>query len=95
MQCSGSLGVSLMVHIGYPVWGGRDPRLHSKQPVLYGMITLAYPLNPSVPPSMNAFWVLGSKFPSASNSTKLCTIEFIQRLASILSSPAIITWNCL
>ena len=69
MQCSGSLGVSLIVHIGYPVGGGNDPKLHSKQPVLNGIITLACPLNPSVPPSISGLYVSGIGFPSSSNST--------------------------
>lgn len=59
MQCSGSLGVSLIVHIGYPVAGGKEPKLHSKHPVLNGIITLAYPLKPSVPPSIKGLCVSG------------------------------------
>ena len=88
MQCSGSLGVSLIVHIGNPVGGGKEPRLHSKHPVLKGRMTLAWPLNPSVPPSIIALCVEGSGLPSSSNLTIECNIEFIHLLASMLSKPA-------
>jgi len=95
MQCSGNLGVSLIVHMGNPVGGGSEPNEHSKHPVLNGTMTLAWPLNPSVPPSINGLCVSGFGYPLSSNSTRLWSIEFNHLLASMLSRPAITIWNCL
>ena len=38
-----------MVHKGNVCWGGKESREHSKQEVMVGRITRAWPLNPSVP----------------------------------------------
>ncbi len=45
-------GVSARVHSGNLVCGGNSQSVQSKQGVKPGMMTLAWPLNPSVPPSI-------------------------------------------
>lgn len=49
MQCSGSLGVLAIVHSGYVICGGYKSKVQSIQALTPGKITLAWPLNPSVP----------------------------------------------
>jgi len=61
-------GVSARVHSGNLVCGGNSQSVHSKQGVKPGMMTLACPLKPSVPPSIIGFTVIWSASPSASNS---------------------------
>lgn len=51
MQWAAVLGVSARVHKGNLTWGGKSHMLHSKQGVIPGIMTLAWPLKPSVPPS--------------------------------------------
>ena len=60
------LGVSARVQSGNLVWGGKSQRVHSKQGVYPGRMTLAWPLKPSVPPSTKGLMVLISKVPSCS-----------------------------
>lgn len=55
MQCSGLLGVVAIVQKANFVSAGKRVIVHSKQAVSYGLIILAYPENPSVPPSINTF----------------------------------------
>ena len=50
-QCAAFLGVSANVHRGKFCCGGKSHIVHSKQGVTPGKMTLAWPLNPSVPPS--------------------------------------------
>lgn len=51
MQWAAVLGVSARVHKGNFTCGGKSHIVHSKQGVTPGIIILAWPLNPSVPPS--------------------------------------------
>lgn len=96
MQCSGRRGVSAMVHSGNSRCGGKASSEHSKQLVRRGRITRAWPLNPSVPPSMNGMIVVQSSLPeSPSGSTRLTSIELSHRRASMLSRPEMITENSL
>lgn len=62
------LGVSANVHKGNFVCGGKSQSVHSKQGVKPGRITLAWPLNPSVPPSIIGLMVVSSNCPSSLNS---------------------------
>jgi hypothetical protein len=62
------LGVSASVHSGNLVCGGKSHSVHSKQGVWPGMMTRAWPLKPSVPPSISGTHVLRSGLPSSSNS---------------------------
>mmetsp|Transcript_17955 Transcript_17955/g.36472 ORF Transcript_17955/g.36472 Transcript_17955/m.36472 type:complete len:214 (-) Transcript_17955:516-1157(-) len=91
MQCSGSLGVSAMVHMGKVFWGGKASREHSKQDVILGMMTRAWPRKPSVPPSMMGMIVSGSGSPSSSTATRETIMALSQRRASTLSRPEMMT----
>jgi len=51
IQWAAVLGVSARVHKGNFTWGGKSHMVHSKHGVIPGIITLAWPLKPSVPPS--------------------------------------------
>ena len=62
------LGVSASVHRGNLTWGGKSHSVHSKQGVMPGYITLACPLNPSVPPSIMGLIRIWLGDPSSSNS---------------------------
>ena len=62
------LGVSARVQRGNLVCGGKSQSVHSKQGVTPGSITRAWPLNPSVPPSIRGFIVAWSGCPASSNS---------------------------
>jgi hypothetical protein len=55
-----------------------------------GKMTLAWPLNPSVPPSISGF-----KLSGLSESTRLTNVALIHRLASTESSPQITRLNCM
>ena len=68
MQCAGDLGVSAKVHSGKVTWGGKSHSVQSKQGDLPGMMTLACPLNPSVPPSISGVTVSSLTVPSGLNS---------------------------
>lgn len=69
------LGVSAIVQRGNFTWGGNSHKVHSKQGVIPGKITLEFPLKPSVPPSIMGFIVVGSTFPSSSYSIQKVTKE--------------------
>lgn len=62
------LGVSANVHKGNLVCGGNSHSVHSKHGVTPGSMTRAWPLNPSVPPSIKGLIVDISGLPSSSNS---------------------------
>ena len=66
MQCAAFRGVSASVHSGYLVCGGKSHMVHWKQGVTPGKMTLAWPFQPSVPPSINGLIVDWSGVPSAS-----------------------------
>lgn len=51
IQWAAVLGVSANVHNGNLTCGGNSQMVHSKHGVIPGIIILAWPLNPSVPPS--------------------------------------------
>lgn len=72
------LGVSARVQSGNFVWGGNSHRVHSKQGVTPGRMTLAWPLRPSVPPSTMGLMVDRSGWPSSSYS--------VQRDTTLMSS---------
>jgi len=74
MQCSGRRGVCAMVHMGKVTRGGNRSSVHSKHALMRGMITRAWPLKPSVPPSMMGMMVRGSISPSSVYSTSSTTV---------------------
>lgn len=53
-----NLGVLAIVHKGNVFCGGYKSRVHSMHALIPGKITLALPLNPSVPPSTNGIILL-------------------------------------
>ena len=68
IQWAAVLGVSARVHKGNFTWGGKSQMVHSKHGVTPGMITLAWPLKPSVPPSTIGLIVSSSGLSSESYS---------------------------
>ncbi len=79
------------VQIGKLTCGGKASREHSKQEESRGIITLACPLNPSVPPSINGIISSASVgIPSSSTWTLFINKALIHRRGSMESSPAII-----
>ena len=84
-----------MVHMGNVTRGGKRSSVHSKHAVSRGRITRAWPLKPSVPPSMMGITVVMSTSPCSSYSTSSATVALIHRRASTESSPQMITLNCL
>ena len=97
IQCSGNLGVSAIVHIGNVCCGGNESIEHSKHDVIVGIMTLDWPLRPSVPPSIKGIMVDGSGSPSVSYSTRPTSKELSHRRASILSIHSVIciTYECI
>ncbi|CAI5938027.1 unnamed protein product [Closterium sp. NIES-65] len=68
MQCAGERGVSASVQRGDLVWGGKSQSVQWKHGVTPGMITLACPLKPSVPPSTIGRIEVKSNLPSGKYS---------------------------
>jgi len=75
IQWAAVLGVSASVHNGNFTCGGKSQMLHSKHGVVPGIITLAWPLKPSVPPSTIGLMVSGTGLSSGSYSIVLKTEE--------------------
>lgn len=84
MQCAGVLGVSARVHSGNLTCGGKSQMLHSKQGVIPGRITLAWPLKPSVPPSTIGLIVSGIGLFSESYSTLVKIMRHDEKIGSKL-----------
>eukprot|EP00282_Hemiselmis_andersenii_P036013 CAMPEP_0169437234 /NCGR_PEP_ID=MMETSP1042-20121227/6023_1 /TAXON_ID=464988 /ORGANISM="Hemiselmis andersenii, Strain CCMP1180" /LENGTH=149 /DNA_ID=CAMNT_0009548001 /DNA_START=374 /DNA_END=819 /DNA_ORIENTATION=- len=59
-QWAGVRGTSARVHMGKLTCGGKRGRMHSKQGVVPGDMTLTCPLTPSVPPSTTGMLVPGT-----------------------------------
>lgn len=68
IQCAADLGVSARVHRGKVTCGGNSHNVQWKQGVTPGIMTLACPLKPSVPPSTMGLIVAKSGEPSSSYS---------------------------
>ena len=70
------LGVSARVQSGNLVCGGNSHSVQSKQGVMPGRMTRAWPLKPSVPPSITGLIVELSGFPSSSYSVAGVTTSY-------------------
>mmetsp|Transcript_14221 Transcript_14221/g.59902 ORF Transcript_14221/g.59902 Transcript_14221/m.59902 type:complete len:213 (+) Transcript_14221:420-1058(+) len=95
MQCAAHRGVSAKVHSGNATCGGKSHDVHSKHGVTPGNNTRAWPLNPSVPPSIIGLIDAGSTLPSLSKAMNEHATLLTYALASMESNPRTITWNCL
>jgi len=67
--------------------GGKVSMAHSKQADRRGRITRAWPRQPSVPPSIMGMMVSTTGCSFSSSSTRLISVLFSQRRASIESRP--------
>ncbi len=73
--------------------GGKVSMAHSKQAERRGRMTLAWPRQPSVPPSIIGIIVSTTGCSFSSSSTRLISVVFSQRRASIESRPEITMAN--